>query len=283
MTIKTLNLMNGEVEIDLYEVDEDFVSIHLSELYAYGLKLQKIFNFFDPNSELSKLNKKRELDVSEELLYVIKTALEYCKKTDGKYDISLGKQILQRKEGKETEKLECSYQNIVVDGKKVMLNHPDVMIDLGSIAKGYIADKMVEYLKELGVERGFIDARGDMVIFGEKEEIVQIQHPRDETKRLFKIRFKEGALATSGDYKQFYGDHDKSHIVGGSEFASVTVLAENLTKADAAATCIFVIGKKEAEEFAKENKIKALCIGKDLKTYFFNNFEEIMVRGENGE
>ena len=283
MTTKTLNFMNGEVEIDLYEVEEDFARIYLNELYAYGLKLQKIFNFFDQNSELSKLNKRREMEVSEDLSYLIKKALRYCEMTGGKYDISLGKQIIQRKEDKETEKVECSYKNILVEGKKVTLNHPDVIIDLGSIAKGYIADKMIEHIKRLGIKDAYIDARGDMRIFGEKEEIVTVQHPRDATKTMFRIKFKDGAIATSGDYKQNYGGYEKSHIVGNSQFASVTVFADNLTEADASATCIFLLSMEDTEKFAKENKIKALCIGKDLKTHFFNNFEDIMVRGEDGE
>lgn len=274
---KTLNLMGGSVELTLYDVENCFAELYFHDIYSYALKLQKIFDFYDSESELSLLNKRRERVVSSDLLYVIKKALYYSKETGGLYDISFGKKILQRKSKKSVCDLNCSYKNIEIDGNKVTLNHPDVLIDLGSIAKGYIVDKIAEYLKQLGVESCLINARGDILIFGERQETVYIQHPRDKTKLVHPIKFGKGALATSGDYKQYDSSYENSHIVGGGKFASVTVFAENLTEADVAATCIFLLGGN-SEDFVRNRKLKVLVIGKDLKTVMFNGFEEILLK-----
>lgn len=120
------------------------------EVYRYALQLQKIANMFDPNSELSRLNAKRTAVVSSELLFLIQEGLRWSSYTEGAYDISLGRQILARKHHLPVPKVHCSYRDIVCEGNKIILMHPDVRVDLGSIAKGFIGDKVVEYLNDKG-------------------------------------------------------------------------------------------------------------------------------------
>ena len=91
------NLLGGEVEFAFYDIDKSLAENLAEELYIEGLRLQKIFNNFDDSSELFLLNKKRELKVSKELLEVLKESLKYSELTDGKYDVSKGKQFLERK------------------------------------------------------------------------------------------------------------------------------------------------------------------------------------------
>ncbi len=278
MQRKKLDMMGGQIELVFYDLEEDFNNPYFDDLEEYALKLQKTFNFFDPKSELSQLNRKREMEVSEELLLVIKNALEYCEKTEGRYDISLGKQITQRKQREEITPIKCSYKDIKIEGNRIKLDHEDVMIDLGSIAKGHIADRIIEKINEMGIDNVLIDARGDMRITGEYYTTIKIQHPRDREKTIHPIKFTSGALATSGDYNQCT-TYDDCHIIGRSQYASVTVYAENLMKADASATCIFLMSKEEAERFAEQNNIKALAITKDMETHMFNGFETIMGGG----
>ena len=90
-------LFGKEIEVLLPEVDEILAEEIIDEMYLEALRLQKIFNIYDKDSELSRLNKKRKLKVSKELLEVLVFSLKFCKLTKGKYDISIGKNILQRK------------------------------------------------------------------------------------------------------------------------------------------------------------------------------------------
>lgn len=270
--------MGGEIEFILDDIWQSAGEDIIKDTYKEALRLQKIFNFFDVDSELSALNKKRKIKASKELLEVVLTALKYCEITKGQYDISLGKNILERKKGAELSKSECSYENIEIKEDIIQLTHRDVLIDLGSIAKGYIVDKLAYLLKKQNVKSALIDSRGDIAIFGDKEKILGIQHPRERNKILLKFKAKNCGIATSGDYNQFYGSFDKSHLINQKDLISVTVVAPTLTEADVIASAVFLLNKEEREIFIRDNpKIKIYAVDKDLRGYDYNGFSELML------
>ena len=270
-------LFGGEVEIALEGIEEPLAQDMLESAYEIGVKLERIFNFYDPSSELSRLNSERTLNVSPPLLEVITTALHFCELTKGEYDISLGKAILERKKNGKDMKLPCSYKDIKIDKNRVELTHEDVLVDLGSIAKGAIADKMAEYLKSQGVISGLIDARGDLAIFGEEERIVDIEHPRNWRLKLKSIRLKNGCVATSGDYRQYIVDFDHSHIINKKDLICVTVIAPSLMVADVYASVLFVSHEREAIMHMPEAAdVKAMTVDKDMKIRYYNGFEEAL-------
>lgn len=278
ITIKK-NLFGDEIEIVVYSTDKFLVSEIIEETYKEGLRLQKIFNFFDKSSELSKLNKEREMIVSDELLGVLKKALKFCKLTNGKYDITLGKQIIQRKKGIQITPVKCSYKDIEIKKNHIKLNNKEVIIDLGSIAKGYIADKMVEFLVSEGVMSGLIDARGDIRAFGNHYEVLDIQHPRDKNKIIHTIKLKNLSVATSGDYNQYYGNFEKSHIINKKDIISATVIAPTLEEADVYATVLMVSSRKERKDIINKNrKIKVLTVDSNLNIDYYNSFEKYIYR-----
>jgi len=268
-------LFGGEVEIVIFDVEEPLAKDMLESAYDEGLRLQKIFNFYDKESELSKLNKKRQLKVSKQFLEVINTALRFCELTKGEYDISLGKAIIQRKSGHKDISLCCSYKDIIIKDDTVALAHEDVMIDLGSIAKGYIADKMADYLKSKGVLSGIIDARGDIVIFGDAEQKIDVQHPRNSNKKLKSITLKNLCVATSGDYRQYVLDYDHSHILNKKDVISVTVVAPSLMIADVYASVLFVGDREKIMSMPQAKTIKAMTVNSNMDIEYFNGFEEL--------
>ncbi len=241
MSERSLALLGGALMIEAYDLDPTMEEALFDSLLYEGRRLEKIFNFFDPKSELNILNRKRQARVSPELREVLALALRLCLITQGAYDISLGRLFLARKHKKPLPKLNCSYKDISLEGDTMSLNHPDVLVDLGSIAKGYIVDKLVEAMREAGIERGFVDSRGDMRVFG-GSETVEIQDPRDPKKTVVGFLLEESAVATSGDYHQFDGAFEQSHIINQKDLASVTVVAPSAVLADALATCAFVMG-----------------------------------------
>ncbi len=266
-------LFGSEIEFILKDIEEEIAKDFIEEAYQEGIRLQKIFNIYNKNSDLSLLNKERKRKMPEEFIYVLNEALKMCKETNGAYDISLGAQFLERKNGKEIPKLACSYKDIEIIGNVIELKNKEVIIDLGSIAKGYITDKMADFLQSKGISAGLIDSRGDIRIFGNDQIEIAIQHPRDKEKFIEKIKLSNKGVATSGDYKQFNENFDKSHIINKKEFISVTVVAESLTEADLFATALMVLPKNKAEELLKKNKkIRALSIDKDLKVVRYNDF-----------
>jgi len=268
-------LFGENILITLYDVEESLAGAIFEEAYTEALRLQKIFNFYDKGSELSKLNLKRKLKVSSELLEVIKEAINISNATNGKYDISLGKLIQNRKKGENEENLNCSFKDIFIKGNEITLTNPDVLIDLGSIAKGYIVDSISEFLISKGILQGLVDGRGDIRVFGENEEIIGIQHPRENNRLISSIAVINKAVATSGDYNQYQSSFEKSHIINQKDAISITVVAENLMVADAYATALFVSNKREREKMLKKNKrIQAMVIDKKLNLNYSNGFEK---------
>jgi FAD:protein FMN transferase len=277
--ILKIKLVGGEVEFRLYDVSEEAINLIKDDLIKEAKRLEKIFNFFDDKSELSLLNKKRNLKVSDELREVLEKALNYAEQTKGEYDISLGRRILERKTGKDkingmrNDKINYSYKDIMLEKNMIKLIKNDLLIDLGSIAKGYIADRLADFLKKSGVKSGLIDARGDILIFGNAKETVLVQHPRDEKKTIEKICLHNNAVATSGDYKQFYGNYDNSHILNQKDLISVTVLAKNLADADVLASAVFVSKENERRkiiETAVKFGASILTVNNNLKISKYN-------------
>jgi FAD:protein FMN transferase len=266
-------LFGKDVEIVIYDMDDVMSEEVANKAYEEGIRLSKIFNLYDEKSEISLLNKNRKMRVSDEFIELLTIAKKFYELTDGKYDVSLGKKIQQRKKGL-TETSNCSFKDIVVDSNYITLKNDDVIIDLGSIAKGFIVDKMVELLEREGVMAGLVDGRGDIRIFGDIIQNIGIQHPRDTSKTISKITVGECAIATSGDYNQYVGNFDNSHIINSLDIASITVVGSNLSLTDAFATAFFV--SKNSKLLEEYKDLKVMTIDKNLNIQYYNGFEEIL-------
>jgi thiamine biosynthesis lipoprotein len=264
----------GSIAEFFVDADVTLAEAILNDAYNLALRLQKIFNLYDEASEISLLNKNRKIKASDELLKVLKTALRLCELSDGEYDISLGKQFLQRKKSNPLTRINCTYKDIDIDGEKIILHHPDVWIDLGSIAKGYIAERVAEFLIEQGIESGYIDARGDLAVFGDERE-VDIQHPRSE-EIIHTIKIKDKGVATSGDYKQYVKDYSNSHILNQKDVISATVIADSLMEADAYATILMVCNPDVRELMINEAGFPAMIVDKHLNVIYYNGFERLI-------
>jgi thiamine biosynthesis lipoprotein ApbE len=96
MITQKFPLFGSEVEFRIYDVEsDDFVALDaISDIYREALRLQRIFNLYDPNSELNELNIRRKIDASEELLFVLKKAIHFSRITNGLYDVTLGRNFL---------------------------------------------------------------------------------------------------------------------------------------------------------------------------------------------
>ncbi len=271
----TKKLFGGNLDFVIYNSQQKDVKRIVEEVYTEGLRLQKIFNLYDPKSELSRLNQLRKKKVSDELLSVIKKSLEFSVLTNGSYDIALGKSILLRKRG-ELITPTCSYKEISIKNNEIILQNPRIVIDLGSIAKGYIVDKLAESLQENGISEFLIDARGDICVRGKQVHVLGIQNPRKE-ENICSIKLKNQAVATSGDYNQYVGDFEKSHIINQKDSISVTVVAPTLEEADVYATAIFTSSECEQKKLIEANMgIKALIVKKGNSLKMFNGFKQLL-------
>jgi len=246
-------------------------------------RLSNIFNRYDPNSELSRLNKTYNLpfSVSGDLIEILALSRHITILTEGAFDVSQGVlysfwkslidegQIVTFPDQELIAKLKNSagMEAIEIDFVKrtVSIKQKGLVVDLGGIAKGFMVDKAVSRLKQQGINSALINAGGDMYCLGKnrgKPWRIGIKDPEKLDSLLETKQLTNQAITTSGSYEQFFRfkDQDYSHLIDPSSgypvnnsIVSVSVIAEEAVLADALATAFFVIGIDGIEKFLVKN------------------------------
>ncbi len=144
-------------------------------------------------------------------------------------------------------------------GNELRSNSPNVMLDLGGIAKGSILEQFAKILRDAGVENAIIDIGGDLTVLGHingRPARIGIRSPRsDDTLAWLDVGDGE-AVITSGDYERFFevGGRRYQHVLDPrngypvEHTISATVLHKDPVLADAAATALLVAGPGAFEE-----------------------------------
>jgi FAD:protein FMN transferase len=249
-------------------------------------RLEKIFNNYDPESEISRLNNtyNTQVSASSEMIEVLLLAKEIYDFTYGAFDISCGclyeywKEIIDRNKpvygiGKETLrslKGSCGINDVYInkENKTVMIKKRGLKIDLGGIAKGYIVDKCIGALKKEGIENALINAGGDLYCLGESnyhEWRVGLKLPGQSQAIAGAYELKNQAMATSGDYEQFFELDGKrySHIIdprsgrpAEGKNMSVSVVAKTTALADSLATAFYILPKEQIQNVIDEHDLE---------------------------
>lgn len=246
------------------------------------------------NGSIGRVNEaagREPVIVSELAANLLLRALDFCKKSKGVFDISIGAITRQPGYFHETiarEKHELvDYRLIELDfpQKKVFLPRQGMALDLGGLAKGTVIDGAVAKLQSQGIKTGIVEAGGDFSCFGDKKWRCGIQHPR-ENRLLGIIDLKNRAMCGSGDYHQFIlleeGEKStrKHHIIdikaadSASKSISVTTLAKTAELADALATTLLIMGPEEGRNFLQIHypDADALWVLPDLRVVTTANF-----------
>ena len=260
------------VQIAFYSDNKDLSQKLANHSFKRIEKLNKIFSDYLSDSEVSQLCAKPAKvahRVSEDLFTVIAQAQEISIATDGAFDITLGHSTQKWRESARQKKLvqkdeiQTSYKDLILDSKtKTILLRQPLKIDLGGIAKGYIADQVMLILRKAGIKQAAVIIGGEMLFTeappGKVGWTVRIEQPSREI--LGALTIHNTALSTSGDSYQFFEqDHVRhSHLIDPSNGKSktdrlnVTTLAQSAILADAWATALRVSLRKSAFELANE-------------------------------
>ena len=236
---------------------------------------------FDPSSEVGRVNANpdRYFTVSRATGQVVSTALAIARASDGSFDPSLGRLEAQWGfyEKKPPTKLPTArdaqkahdpgYRNIELRGDsarpRLRIKGPDIQIDLGGIAKGYAVDRAVDLLRDHGVVHALVNIGGDLHALGGHPDgrpwQVGVRHPRQAGRFLTVLALRDKAVATSGDYENFFvADGRRYHHLldprtrAPAQFhRSFTVTASSAMIADALATAAFASAPLAAERLMR--------------------------------
>ncbi len=237
-------------------------------------RLTSVLSRFDDTTAVSILNRKGKLeDIPGEVAYVVARALDHHRISGGAFDITVKPVIdLFRKKytrGRLAPPDKSELENalrlvgsngIQLKGRSIRFNKPGMGITLDGIAKGYIVDRASEILSAYKIENHLINAGGDIRSRGSRQQTkpwtIAIQDPRKNKQYPDVIHMTDGAIATSGNYEVYF-DREKMfhHIVdprtGMSPLsdASVSVMAQTATDADALSTSVFVMDPLDGVRF----------------------------------
>ena len=202
----------------------------------------------------------------QELLDVVDFSAALSRSSAGRFDITVAPvvNLMERTHGK-PDAQELREVLDLVDASGLRRNGSDLRFTasgmaatLDGVAKGFIADRAADVLKNQGIENFLVDAGGDIRALGSPEGghrpwRVAIEDPDKEGNYPSIIHMRSGAVATSGGYEVFFDPKKKSHhLVSPSSGASpqyirsVSVQAPTVMQADALATALSLMSTKDA-------------------------------------
>jgi len=263
-------------------------------------RLEKLLSTWRDDSELSRVNAEAwaaPVKVSAEVLELSEKAMDIARMTDGAFDPTMGPLINlwkvtrrssppSQKEIDESRSL-VGYQNVVIENGSIRFLKKGMSFDLGGIAKGYTADKVVSVLKNRGIKSAIVAVAGDVKVFGgrfrEKPWRVGIKHPRNEGLAA-SVELNDRAISTSGDYERFFVFKGKQyhHLLSpetgfpAEGLMSVSVIHEDGVMCDGLATGLFVLGPDRARRKLEDMKLAGVLIDGQGELYVSTAAKDIV-------
>jgi thiamine biosynthesis lipoprotein len=288
------------ITITLYGTNDES---YINDCFSLAGEYEDKFSNTVEDSEISEINAAggEYVTVSDETIELLNYGIEYGNVSDGLFDLTIGgvsdlwdfSDIAENLESEDNEadasvipsdsKIKAAlshvdYKNIDISGNKVRLLDPDSRIDVGGIAKGYIADKMREFLNEKGITTGVISLGGNVLTLGEKADdevyTIGIQKPFAETgTALATIKLKDASVVSSGIYERYYRVDGEiyHHILDTgtgypveNDLWQVTVISTRSMDGDALSTTCFALGLSDGMELIENTDgIEAIFVTDD--------------------
>lgn len=291
-------LLNTEVSVTVYRSGDRAAAQASLELCG---RYETIFSRTDPDSELYRLNRRELTTVSSELAQVISLGLDYARLTGGAFDITMGSVSAlwdfsaadpQVPSPEETAAAlsHTGWETVSVEGNTVIFTDPETVLDLGGIAKGYIADRMADYLREQGVSAAIISLGGNLYCLGEKAGgdpfQVGIQYPYEERSQVIGgLPASNQSVVTSGVYERCFTAGGKlyHHILDPetgwpveNALLAVSIVSETSVDGDALSTACFVLGLEAGLDLIEATEgVEAVFITDDFQIHLSSGLEGV--------
>lgn len=286
---KTDFYLNTVCSIEIREMDKSKAEELIDNAFVEIGRYEGLLSRTIAGTDIYKLNNAagQQLTVSPETAEVMSIGYNISKDTNGLFDITVGQLTNLWNFSSESPKVPTSsdvktaietigYKNLHLHETTASLKNPNTWIDLGAIAKGYIADRVSQYLVDNGVTCGIVDLGGNIVTIGTKEDgskwNIGIEAPySDRTEAIGGVPMENQTLVTSGTYERFFEEDGKKyhHILDpatgypiDSDIVSVSILGDigSSVYCDGYSTTCLLLGTDKAVDFMKDKKGFEYCI-----------------------
>jgi thiamine biosynthesis lipoprotein len=255
-------------------------------------RVNRLMSTYDPESELSRFNdfaSTDPFDVSADTIEVLSTAREVSELTHGAFDVTVAPVVrawgfgstdvvpgAPRAEELRRLRAAVGYRLLRIEAgsARLLKTVPATTCDLSAIAKGWAVDQIAELLLERGHADFLVEIGGDLRAHGRRHDgrswRLGIERPQVGRRSVLRVvELRDLAMATSGDYRNFYEKNGRrfSHIIDprsgrpvSHHLASVTVFHDDATRADALATGLAVLGTVEGAKLAERENLAAYFV-----------------------
>ena len=296
-------LLNTFVTVTVYEEKEEQLLEDAIEVCRdYEQKLSKTIK----GSEIYTLNHREkgnsEVEVSAFTAKLIEEGLEFSRISEGAFDITIeplsslwnfteGEKQVPEKEAIREAVQRVDYRKLSVEGNQVCFADEGTAIELGAIAKGYIADQVKAYLTSQGVESGLIDLGGNILCIGNRPDgtpfKIGLQKPYYNRKEIIAIlNITDQSVVTSGVYERCFEQDgiNYHHILNPKTgypyqngLLSVTIVSERSVDGDGLSTTCFSLGLEKGLELVNSlENVYAYFITEDYQVHYSQGAEKLL-------
>ncbi len=280
--------MGSTYSLVLYGPDQEQLERAAELAFAEAHRLDEELSNYKPESPWSEVNRfaaERAVAVPAELFDLLAACVDYSKRSEGAFDITVGPLMrvwgfykgsghLAKQEDVKGALARVGYRNLLLDSKTqtVRFAKKGVEIDPGGIGKGFAVDRMVDVLRKAGIQIALVTASGSSIYGmgappGEKGWTISIRDPRDETKTVENIVLKDESLSTSGSYEKFFEADGKiyAHIMDprtgfpARGMLSVSVITPRTIDSEAWCKPFFINGRAWAAQHKPERTRAFFC------------------------
>ena len=261
-----------------YQCDSNLHNSIIRELE----KVDEALSPFNKKSVITAVNNNHDIEVNDMFADVFLLAQKISDDTSGDFDITVAPLVnawgfgfkngtQPTKHNIDSLKNIIGYKKVRLEGRKVVKKDKRLMLDCSSIAKGYGSDVVARFLQKRGVKNYMVEIGGEIVTKGISPKRVPwkigVTRPVDDSLSVSKelqsvINVTDKAMATSGNYRNFYYKNGKkyAHTIDPHtgypvqhSILSATVIADNCATADAYATAFMVMGLEKAQKLLERH------------------------------
>ena len=276
------------VQVEAWGADREILD-RCEELCAY---YENLLSPSIEESEIYKINQSHGLPVtvSDETAGLLRLGIHYGELSGGKFDITIASAselwdftgnssgTVPDPSALEEAVSHIDYRCIKIEGNTVTLTDPEAKIDLGGIAKGYIADQLKEYLTSAGVRHALINLGGNVLTLGGRYDgsdfRIGIQKPFSEDGTVLgTVSVSDSSVVSSGDYERYFRKNGAiyHHILEPdtgypvqNDLDQVTIISDRSVDGDALSTACYVLGLEDGMELVRSMEgIEAVFVTKD--------------------
>jgi len=252
------------------------------------------------SSTLSKVNRHEITEIPAELATLIQYGIQYGTLSNGSFDITIGSVSSLwdfTSDNPQVPNLSdinsalayVNYKNISLQKKPgsddtYLISIPNgTVIDLGAIAKGYIADKLKEYLVDNGVKSALINLGGNILCVGNKPDDtafnIGVKKPFSESgESLATLKISDKSIVSSGTYERCFTKDGQfyHHILNpqtgypyDNQLTSVTIISDSSVQGDCLSTTCFTLGLDEGLKLVESlDGIEAIFVTSDDQLHY---------------